>query len=288
MAITLAGLQLIAGLYRRGALAGRHSVMEIGSQDLHPKQDDVVELLSTLVGFRRRLDTVITPEVLYKSLGFGVYKCIDADGRHDALKFDLNSDILRQYDFTEKFDLVTNYGTTEHVFDQRQAFSNMHNLCAHNGVIIHEVPFQRWLNHGLYNYQPTFFYDLANANGYALIGMHIGLPAVGDITPYSDDLAKAFFKTGMDMELLVVLQKTREAEFHSPYNGKYLDSCLLKDGYRTQYDGVAAYEQFFPGPRTLRQLSTTDMNLAPTKALAGALLRRLGKKVLEPWPFRRG
>lgn len=74
-------------------------------------------LLSRLVGRPRNPDTVITPEVMYKSLGFTVYKCIDADGRHDALMFDLNHDISREYHFLEQFDLVTNHGTAEHVFD---------------------------------------------------------------------------------------------------------------------------------------------------------------------------
>lgn len=280
MAITLAGLQLIASLYKRGVLANRHSVIEIGSQDLHPKQDDVANLLSRLAGYHRNPDSIITPEVMYQSLGFTTYKCIDADGRHDALKFDLNSDIAQTYHFSETFDLVTNHGTTEHVFDQCRAFCNIHNLCAKNGIIIHEVPFQRWLNHGLYNYQPTFFYDLASANHYDIVGMHIGLAAVGDITPYSDDLARAFFKTGIDMELLAVLQKTREEEFHNPYNGKYLGTCLLKDGYRTKYASAEVDEQFFPGVRTTRVDSTTDINLATTKTIARALFRRIAAKVL--------
>jgi hypothetical protein len=256
-------------------------VIELGSQDLHPKQDDVAGLLSRLVGRPRNPDTVITPEVMYKSLGFTVYKCIDTDGRHNALMFDLNHDISREYQFLEQFDLVTNHGTTEHVFDQCRVFQNIHNLCAANGVIFHEVPFQRWLNHGLYNYQPTFFYDLASANHYDLLGMHLGLVSVGDITPYSDELARAFFKTGIDMELLVVLRKTREEDFHNPYNGKYLETCLLRDGYRTQYESVEVNEQFFPGVRTMRADSTTDINLITTRALARVLLRRIGKKFLR-------
>jgi len=280
MAITLCGLQLIGSLYQRGVLSHCRSVMEIGSQDLHPKQDDIAEFLMHLVGALRNPDMVITPDVMYRALGFGAYKCIDADGRHNALMFDLNNDIRQEYRYTQEFDLVTNHGTTEHVFDQCRAFQNIHNLSAKNGIMLHEVPFQRWINHGLYNYQPSFFHDLANANQYEVVGMYLGMPAVGDITPYSDPLAKALFKADLDMELLVVLRKTREGPFHNPYNGKYLGSCLLKDEYATQSNSVSIDTQFFPGIRTIRADSSTDLNLATTKTIAKALLRRLAKKVL--------
>jgi SAM-dependent methyltransferase len=279
MAITLAGLQLIASLHDRGLLTRRRSVMEIGSQDLHPKQDEVARLLTRLAGARRDLDTFITPEVMYKILGFAVYKCIDADGRHNALMYDLNHDLREEYHFAEEFDLVTNHGTTEHVFDQCRAFQNIHHLCAPGGIMLHEVPFQRWINHGLYNYQPTLFYDLSSANHYDLVGLYIGMPAVGDIIPYSDALAKALCKTELDMELLVALRKTRPEPFRNPYNGKYLETCLLKEDYETQYQSTGVYEQFFPGPRTPRADPTTDLNRAPTRAIARALFRRLLKKV---------
>ena len=35
----------------------------------------------------------------------------------DAVAMDLNTDISKQYNWTEKFDLVTNNGTGEHVFN---------------------------------------------------------------------------------------------------------------------------------------------------------------------------
>lgn len=278
MAITLAALQLIASLHERGLLSHRRRVMEIGSQDLHPKQDDVAGLLTRLVGAQRDPDIFITPEIMYKTLGFDVYQCIDADGRHDALMFDLNNDLRDAYRYTEEFDLVTNHGTTEHVFDQCRAFQNIHTLCAVGGLMLHEVPFQRWINHGLYNYQPTFFYDLASANHYTVIGVYLGMPAVGDITPYSDALAKALCRTDLDLELMVALLKTREEAFRNPYNGKYLGTCLLKDDYAPQYQSAPIHEQFFPGPRTTRALPTTDLNGAPMKAIARALWRRLAKR----------
>lgn len=278
MAISLVGLQLIASLYKHGVLSNRRSVIEIGAQDLFPKQDDVANLLSRLVGLQRNPDTVITSDFLYKSLGFTMYKCIDADGRHNALKFDLNACLVEDYKFLEKFDLVTNLGTTEHVFDQCRVFKNIHDLCANNGIMIHEVPFQKYLNHGFYNYQPTFFYDLASANHYELVGIYLGLP--NDIMPYSDEMASALFLTDIDTELLVVLQKTSEEPFRNPYRGKYLNASLLKDRARAQYARIGIYEQFFPGVRHPRADSAADINLMTTKRIARALLRRLAVRLV--------
>ena len=281
MPITLAGLQLIASIYQDGVLSNYRSVMEIGAQDLTPKQDDVANLLSRLVGLQRNPDAVTTPELLYKSLGFTVYKCIDPDGPPHALRFDLNKDIVQDYDFSEQFHVVANHGTTEHVFDQCRAFKNIHDLCARNGIMMHEVPFHNRLNDGFFNYQPTFFYDLASANDYALVGIYLGLPTVGDIMPYSDDMARVLFGTHIDMELLVVLQKMTERQFHNPYNGKYLKTCLLVDSYGTQHATVSTQKQFSPGITTIRGNSSSDINQMTTKRIAQILLRRVVRKVLS-------
>lgn len=278
MAISLVGLQLIASLYKHGVLSNRRSVIEIGAQDLFPKQDDVANLLSRLVGLQRDPDILITSEYLYNSLGFTVYKCIDADGRHNALRFDLNACLVREYNFSETFDVVTNLGTTEHVFDQCRVFNNIHDLCGHNGIMIHEVPFQKYLNHGFYNYQPDFFFDLASTNHYEVVGIYLGLP--NDIMPYSDETASALFLTNLDIELLVVLRKTSEEPFRNPYRGKYLSASLHKDRARAQYARIGIYEQFFPGVRHPRADSAADINLMTTKRIAKALLRRMADRFI--------
>ena len=52
-----------------------------------------------------------------------------------------------------KFNIVTNFGTSEHVKNQEQCFANIHNLCCAGGVMIHTVPMKNhWRGHGLYKY----------------------------------------------------------------------------------------------------------------------------------------
>ena len=82
---------------------------------------------------------------------------------------DLNRDLRSEYGYDETFDLVTNLGTGEHVFDQRRVFENVHNLTKPGGVMLYMLPFVNWLNHGFYNFHPVLFADLAAANGYGIL-----------------------------------------------------------------------------------------------------------------------
>jgi len=104
----------------------------------------------------------------YLSIGFGSYLAIDVNTERDAVAMDLNVDLGKHYDFKQQFDLVTNNGTGEHVFNQYMVFKNTHDLCRLGGYMIHVLPFYRWVDHGFFNYNPNLFPCLANQNGYEL------------------------------------------------------------------------------------------------------------------------
>lgn len=93
------------------------------------------------------------------------YRAIDLNGTATAWRHDLNLPLP----VTETFDVVTNFGTSEHVFDQAQLFRSIHALTRPGGLMLHAVPHQGGPDHGFYNYHPTFFHDLAAANGYRLV-----------------------------------------------------------------------------------------------------------------------
>ncbi|MDO9371793.1 MAG: hypothetical protein Q7U07_04290 [Gammaproteobacteria bacterium] len=275
MGIGLQALQLTFSLWQDGHLKNCKSVMEIGSQDIQAHHDHVAAALKRVSNFSRS-DDAITPAIFYSQLGINQYRCIDADGRHNALVFDLNKDILKEYQYTEKFDLVTNHGTTEHCFDQCQAFRNIHNLCAPGGLMIHALPFQGYLNHGFYNYQPSFYYDLAMANGYALVGMFLNMHSEsGDIAPYSDEMMRyLYLPPGTNMLLFAVLKKTGDGEFVVPFNGQYLEGSLL------QTEDCRVTKQFFPGERLDR---STDVASMSTRRIAKLLLNRIFNRASTLW-----
>ena len=102
------------------------------------------------------------------SIGFKDYKSIDINGAYESFQFDLNKNISKTYNFNQKYDLVINNGTGEHVFNQYELFLNFHNLTKIGGIMLNILPFIDWINHGFYNFNPIFFADLAASNNYEI------------------------------------------------------------------------------------------------------------------------
>tara|TARA_X000001036_G_scaffold29393_1_gene24259 strand:- start:2 stop:811 length:810 start_codon:yes stop_codon:yes gene_type:complete len=66
--------------------------------------------------------------------------------------------------FNQKYDIVMDYGTTEHIFDYAQALKNMYSMTNLDGLICHVGPFDMF-NHGFYGLNPTLFHDFYEDNG---------------------------------------------------------------------------------------------------------------------------
>lgn len=133
----------------------------------------------------------------------------------------------------EPADLVTNNGTSEHIFDQRAVFENAHNMtkCV-TGVMIHCLPFSPWLNHGFYNYNPVLFRDLAAANEYQVMLMAIANRWGKDLIPLGPEgfvekrpteLEEKFKQVlpGGDAFVISILKKVKDVQFRTPFQGKY-------------------------------------------------------------------
>lgn len=139
---------VVAGLVVAGSLPKSFTVCELGDQWC----------------------TEVTPHELardwYKRLGCGRYESIDGNGR-GTLCFDLN----RRLPDIGVFDLVTDFGTGEHIFDQAQVWRTMHQLAKAGGYIVFDRPCQGYDGHCFYNTQESLFWDIAAANGYEVAGM---------------------------------------------------------------------------------------------------------------------
>jgi len=92
---------------------------------------------------------------------------IDFHGTESALKLDLNT----PFDLGRRFDCVMNIGTAEHVFNIGQVFRTIHAHTLPGGIMIHDMPFTGWVDHGFYNFNPTFYWDIAQANQYKIMAM---------------------------------------------------------------------------------------------------------------------
>jgi len=153
------------------ALNPNPSVIELGNQRFrfHPEILDSCSIIAQR-SLRKPLENVWD---FFEDLGFEDYCAIDLNDSLRAVPMDLNFNLKEHYNFTTQYDLVTNNGTGEHIFDQKLVFENMHNLCKVGGVMLCILPFGPWINHGFYNFHPMLWRDLAAANNYEWLFMWI-------------------------------------------------------------------------------------------------------------------
>lgn len=79
--------------------------------------------------------------------------------------FDFNSTALPKEQH-EQFDIVFNFGTTEHILNQFNCFRVIHDACRPGAYIFHQVPCMGFLDHGYWIYSPRLFIELAEMNAY--------------------------------------------------------------------------------------------------------------------------
>ncbi len=95
---------------------------------------------------------------------FGFLHVDDVDNCPDegtTILHDMNLPLCIQ----NSYDLVIDIGTLEHIFDIAQAIKNVLTAVKIGGYVLHISP-MTWLNHGFYNFGPTFFYDVYRCNGF--------------------------------------------------------------------------------------------------------------------------
>jgi hypothetical protein len=104
----------------------------------------------------------------FESLGIR-HISIDLNGEDGALIFDLSKPI-RNKELLGRFDVVTNFGTSEHVENQYHCFQNIHNFARKGGLCIHAIPkIGQWKDHCEYYYDPSFFKKLAELCSYSIV-----------------------------------------------------------------------------------------------------------------------
>lgn len=116
---------------------------------------------------------------IFEGMGI-IHTSIDIKQHQGAIEADLREPLT----FTKsKFDLVTDYGTTEHVEGNLyEAFKNIHNLCKKGGIMIHENPKTgNWPEHGFNYYTKSFYEMLAELAKYEILEL-TEEPAMGNTT----------------------------------------------------------------------------------------------------------
>lgn len=244
MGWSAADIESIAKLRKAGHFPGDNAIAELGAQELaNELLDDQAVLREICHAFgaparnflepapgtyvsRESNDTkkTVASRELWEWLGFN-YSHIAVDGNDGAVSLDLNFDATPEA-MRGKFSLVSNIGITAHVANQLNAFKTIHDLCATGGVMLHRLPAEGLLTHGLLKYSPKFFWMLARSNGYKWLYWdfrfsnvrnplhHDILTELKKFNPDADARAGSF--TVADGSLIVVIQKLYNIEFVPP------------------------------------------------------------------------
>ena len=178
-------------LESRGAFAQPGlQVMDVGAQNLYTaSREEVVNFVKRytpvfpdgeLAALGQRLEEggILLPEHrgfrndsflcdLLLAAGFP-YTSIDIFERPHNMVVDLNFFSVPP-EMKERYGLVLNFGTTEHVFNQANCFQVIHDFTAVGGMMFHQVPSTGCVDHGYFIYSPQFFVDIARSNGYDVI-----------------------------------------------------------------------------------------------------------------------
>jgi hypothetical protein len=178
MGVSAKSLFRIQELNKLGLLKLNSNIIELGAQELYCKgmEQSVADFINNFVpGSNVKSDDNFIKKIahrgftseLFKYCGFS-YKALDIFDGDEVLLFDLNIESPGP-ELIEKFDLVTNFGTTEHIINQYKSFKTIHELTRPGGLIYHDLPLGGYHTHGYFNYNPLFFQHLAEANQYQVI-----------------------------------------------------------------------------------------------------------------------
>lgn len=107
-----------------------------------------------------------TYKFVFKNQGIA-HTSIDLNGKHGSIALNLAKPIE-----LDSRDIVTNYGTSEHIMNQEAVFRNIHNLSHHR--MIHMIPrVDNSPTHGLWHVDFDFFEQLAEINNYEIEQLYI-------------------------------------------------------------------------------------------------------------------
>lgn len=83
----------------------------------------------------------------------------DINGENGAVVVNLSDDVPDEY--RNKFDIVTNFGTTEHVKNQYVCWKNIFDMTRLDGIVISEIPKKgSWAGHCKYYFDESTFHSL--------------------------------------------------------------------------------------------------------------------------------
>ena len=165
MGISKTTSTLLCELADQGLFKGK--LLQLGVQRISPESKKLVKIRSVKLGLNS-VQKGAGKLRFWTALGFEKVRGLDYDDFEGAdIVCDLNLPIGE--DNIEKFDVIFDGGTMEHVFNVKCFLENIDRLLVIGGIVIHEVPSSNAIDHGFYSFSPTLFFDYYTKQGYEII-----------------------------------------------------------------------------------------------------------------------
>jgi len=162
MGINIDFLNFLDFCFERNIL--KDPVIALGSQTIGDSEKDITDFAQNN-SYKNLLKNKNVASLFRDRYKIDKYIDIDINGKA-KFKLDLTKPLIN--DLQNFAGTVIDSGTTEHIFDIKQVFTNIHSMTKTNGTIIHIAPIT-WFNHGYINFNPLFFKHIAEANNYEII-----------------------------------------------------------------------------------------------------------------------
>lgn len=174
--------------------------------------------------------TTLHQDSFFKMMGFSKVDSLDYfENEMPTYVADLNEPL--KLDLYNKYDMVYDGGTLEHCFNIKGVLSNIINLLKIGGRIVHHVPMTGWVEHGFYQFSPSFFYEFYGANGFA--NMKAIIHIIGKKSYYIDydpDLVSVFNNMNKVTMIFFIGQKLNEVKIiNEPIQSIWLNKYLKRE-----------------------------------------------------------
>ena len=277
MAVTVKNLLRIMDLREQGLLSPDGAVLELGAQQVYCRGNDkivrqFIERMKGRAGPGRAQIARIANGGYFGELlsACGLDYCsLDLIKGYNTVVLDLNLHPAPE-ELRGRFDLVTNFGTSEHLINQLLAMKTIHDVTKPSGVIYHDLPMSGYLKHGYFLYTPVFFNDLATANDYRIVRQCYSRSETPVETP--EFMCENGFPDPnfIDFGIEFILQKTSDAPFRMP-----LDPTTSLRFDQSVWDATG------PGAAAYSSSQATALDRVSGRELQRALFDRYRQKLTQ-------
>lgn len=294
MGIGISAAQTLLELQHSGHLSEVSSICDMGATEIHMTKTDLKKLFAqTKKNQSKSIDEIpnidnwpsktprTSAKYLYELLGkVHLYKSIDLNGLYNSIKHDLNHPFTDE-EYINKFDLVTDFGSCEHVFNVAEAYKTMHKLTKVNGLMI---VFQNLYNgNGYFTFDEGFFRGIAAANSYDIINCSYIISSYektssGTLFEHHIPMSKKLFNVlnlnkVRSLGIAAVFKKKSDNQFVYPYQGDYMEKIHGIVGFNYKYieDETMNFRYIKSSTKEIKEVKFFD--------LIKEFLRRVLKKI---------